>query len=266
MPTPAEEFIAHYASEYYDPVKAKEYYERTKQLKGRQSTKGMSDTQRQALSYTKSRIGEAKKADLTKAQAIQKAQLEAVRKTAEARRAQISAKLKSILENIAAKAAEQEAVVMPKVKQLPLNKIPSNASPKQRAFLLQQNASIRTSNKKAFDAAASAFAVKRQAAQKLKSDASVSARKAAQKAAGEEMRRVGAEAKGAVAKARSSYMATRKQVEAKYDAATDKEYQNIRTQLPSAPPKVKKPRASTRRKRQTTKKEGDLQNDSETRL
>lgn len=35
----ADEFLAHYASEYYDPVKAREYYLRTRELKGREKAK-----------------------------------------------------------------------------------------------------------------------------------------------------------------------------------------------------------------------------------
>ena len=34
-----EDFLVHYASKYYDPVKAHEYYERTKELKGRKNTR-----------------------------------------------------------------------------------------------------------------------------------------------------------------------------------------------------------------------------------
>lgn len=259
MTTRAEEFIAHYASAYYDPVKAKEYYERTKELKGRQSTKGMSEVQRQALSYSKSRIGEAKKADLTKAQANQKAQLENIRKNSEASRARIAEKLKGLLAKIA---SQVNLIKKPEVKLTPLNEIPPNATPRLRAYLEKQNATIRQNNKKSVDKANAEYMVKVQAAQQVASESS----NAARKAAGEEMKKVGAEAKNAIAKARSAYMASRKQVVAKYEKATETEYQNIRTQLPSAPPPVKKPRASTRRKRRTTKKEGDLQNDSETRL
>jgi hypothetical protein len=254
-----EDFIAHYASEFYDPAKAHEYYERNKELKGRKSTKGMSDVQKEALSYTKSKIGAAKKADLAKAQANQKAKLEAIRKTAEASRARIAAKLKGLLDKIAAQA---NIIPKPVVKPTPLNVIPPNASPRLRAYLEKQNTTISQNNKKALDKANSEYMAKRQAAQQVASESS----NAARKAAGEEMKKVGAEAKNAIAKARSAYTASRKQVVDKYEKATDAEFQNIRTQLPSAPPPVKKPRTSTGRKRRTTKKEGDLQNDSETRL
>lgn len=56
-----------YASKYYDPVKAHEYYERTKQLKGRTSTKNLSNEGKSALSYVKKSINDQKKSDLKKA-------------------------------------------------------------------------------------------------------------------------------------------------------------------------------------------------------
>lgn len=237
-------FIAHYASEYYDPVKAKEYYERTKELKGRQSTKGMSDTQKQALSYTKNQISASKKATLEKARAEQKEKMEAIRNVAESSRSRITDKLNALLDQIKSKVA---VIPKPEVKQTPLNVIPSNASPQLRAYLEKQNAAIQQHNKKAVDKANADYRVKVQAAQKVASDNSVAARKAA----GAEMKRIGTDAKAAITKARATYEATKKQTDAKYKQASDKEYQNIKTQLPSAPPKVKKPK--TPRQRSTTK-------------
>ncbi len=54
-------WLAHYASKYYDPVKAHEYYERTKQLKGRsRSTGKLSDEGKQVWEVTKSNITQEK--------------------------------------------------------------------------------------------------------------------------------------------------------------------------------------------------------------
>lgn len=61
-----EEFLhsemAHYASPYYDPVKAHEYYERTKKLKGRRSTSGLNEEGKKAASYIKTQLDEERKA------------------------------------------------------------------------------------------------------------------------------------------------------------------------------------------------------------
>jgi alpha-galactosidase/6-phospho-beta-glucosidase family protein len=42
----------------YDPVKAHEYYEKHKKLKGRRSTKGFSDTQKEQYAYAKDQLRE----------------------------------------------------------------------------------------------------------------------------------------------------------------------------------------------------------------
>lgn len=53
---PHSDFVMHYASPYYDPVKAHEYYEAHKQLKGRHSTKGFTDSGREAANYVKKNL------------------------------------------------------------------------------------------------------------------------------------------------------------------------------------------------------------------
>lgn len=65
--------LAHYASPYYDPVKAKEYYERTKQLKGRQPA--TSSSQREAIGYAKNQIKTAKTKELQSLAARREARL-----------------------------------------------------------------------------------------------------------------------------------------------------------------------------------------------
>lgn len=117
-----EAFLAHYASKYYDPVKAKEYYERTKELKGREK-KLTSDTQKEAWGYARNQISEQRKTAKESAAAAQKAKIEKIRADAE------SAKLR-ILDNLKARIADI-------MKTTP---IPENASPKTRAYLEKMNA------------------------------------------------------------------------------------------------------------------------------
>lgn len=50
--------IKHYASEYYDPVKAHEYYMRTRELKGRKSTSGLNANGKEAAGYVKQKLNE----------------------------------------------------------------------------------------------------------------------------------------------------------------------------------------------------------------
>lgn len=51
-----------YSSKYYDPVKAHEYYEKHKKLKGRTSTKGLNEVGKQAAKMVKENIREERKA------------------------------------------------------------------------------------------------------------------------------------------------------------------------------------------------------------
>lgn len=59
----SKDYLAHYASPYYDPIKAHEYYERTKKLKGRRSTAGLNDEGKAAVKYVRDQLtGERKEA------------------------------------------------------------------------------------------------------------------------------------------------------------------------------------------------------------
>lgn len=93
---PIEEFLAHYASPYYDPVKAHEYYLRTRELKGRRSTSKLSDEGKKVWSYTREQIKEEKKRKVEAEQEKRKQTVEQERVSAQAARERISAKLKQI--------------------------------------------------------------------------------------------------------------------------------------------------------------------------
>lgn len=52
----SDDELKHYASPYYDPVKAHEYYMRTRELKGRTSTAGLNDEGKAAARYVKDQL------------------------------------------------------------------------------------------------------------------------------------------------------------------------------------------------------------------
>lgn len=54
--------ILHYASPYYDPVKAHEYYMKHRELKGHNSTAGLNDEGKAAASYVKEQLTTERKA------------------------------------------------------------------------------------------------------------------------------------------------------------------------------------------------------------
>lgn len=66
----ASSYLIHYASPYYDPQKAHEYYEEHKKLKGRTSTSGLNDTGKEAAKYVKSQIDAEKKSLIEKAKKV----------------------------------------------------------------------------------------------------------------------------------------------------------------------------------------------------
>lgn len=75
--------IAHYASPYYDPVKAHEYYERTKKLKGRRTGTSLNDAGKEAKTYVRNRINAKRDQDLKNAESQSKKRTEERKKSAE---------------------------------------------------------------------------------------------------------------------------------------------------------------------------------------
>ena len=63
-------YLIHYASPYYDPVKAHEYYEEHKKLKGRKSTAGLNDSGKEAAKYVKKQIDDEKNRLIEKAKVV----------------------------------------------------------------------------------------------------------------------------------------------------------------------------------------------------
>lgn len=190
-----EDFLKHYASEYYDPQAAHEYYMRNRELKERNKT---SQEQSQAIGYANKQISTKRKTDLDAASANQKAQLEKLRADAEASRERIAGKLSALFEKLKAESLNVK-----------LNTIPANASPKLRAYLESQNAAMLGKARK--DNA------------KLYAEAS--------KVTREEMKKVATDVKAAITAARDSYKANREALIAKYDQAKVTEEANIRQNI-----------------------------------
>ena len=67
--------LQHYASPYYDPVKAHEYYMRTRELKGRRSTTKLNDEGKKVWAYTKNEISGKKKEKVKEEQEKRKQKL-----------------------------------------------------------------------------------------------------------------------------------------------------------------------------------------------
>lgn len=202
--------LAHYASEYYDPAKAKAYYERTKKLKGRE--KPLTETQRSATTFAKSNIATARKDATEKNRDSQKARLEGLRAKADEAVKAIQGKLDGASKDFDQKVAD----IANAIKTVPLNEISPTADPKVKAFLEKQNKHIRDANvakgkKQVRELADIVAKVKKEAA--------------------EERRRVADDLRTSLQKARDDYAAQVVRTKAKYDKAVDTETKNIRTQV-----------------------------------
>jgi hypothetical protein len=128
MTVDVEDFLAHYASQYYDPQKAHDYYMETRQLKNENSGPQLSKEQRQkqteGLSYAKNQIASKKKSDLESLDASTKAQFEKLQADAQAKVARISDSLNEFF----AKLGDRQ---------------PTRGELKKIAFMQKQNNAIR---------------------------------------------------------------------------------------------------------------------------
>lgn len=75
--------LSHYASPYYDPKKAHEYYERTKKLKGRKTGTSLNDAGKEAKTYIRTQINSKRDQDLKNAESQSKKRTEERKKSAE---------------------------------------------------------------------------------------------------------------------------------------------------------------------------------------
>jgi hypothetical protein len=269
-----EQFLAHYADPYYDPVKAHEYYLQNRQLKGRQSTKGMSETQKEGLAYAKNQLAIAKKGDLQAAAAANKQAVQQLHAAATARRDEITAKLKDLFANlktaatsgnqaieaekqgklddltsrIKAQADEISAKAVEQIKALP--PIPDGVSDKRRAFLSAQRAAAaarihgeaNAQLQKVVDAGrteSAAIAADAQSKHAALSTSTKGQQQTARAGATADRATVAADLKAMVAQASADYKARREALNAEYDTKTQQEYDAIKKNLPSAPAKGK---------------------------
>ena len=227
--------LHHYASQYYDPVKAHEYYMRNRELKGRTTT-GMSDEQREAWKVTKSNITSEKRSKLDAAQQERQQKIEATRQRAIQMREQISAKLAKLAEKLQTdKVSEREKIsakIQAEIDNLP--PIPRNISTSQRNALIKKRqaeiAKIRGQGDSELQ----------KLDQKYESEKS---------SLGQKREKVRVELKNKVAEARESYKKARESINADYEKIYQREYDNIKASIPG--------KAKTR-KRSTTNEDSKV--------
>lgn len=124
-----KDILIHYASPYYDPVKAHEYYEQHKHLKGR-PTGRLTDEGKQVWKVTKMNIDQAKKIENDEARLVKIYNVQQFQNKAKEQRTMVQAKLKELLNTINAKyKTDTEALTETQKHQIEVN----NRLKKQKA-------------------------------------------------------------------------------------------------------------------------------------
>lgn len=211
-----------HADSRYDPAKAHEYYERTKELKGRRDGKGLSDNQKKGWAYTKSEVEKERKQAVATAADDNRQAVAELRSKSMQRRDAIREKLRQIMDRITSNsAAEREDIskeVQAKIDQLP--PIPKGISKAKAAELAteRREAIAKIRGEAGADRAA------------LSTDTKT-ARATERETGNSEREQVITALKGSLEAARDKYKAAREQITAQYESELDTEFNAIRTNV-----------------------------------
>ena len=111
VPGAKEAVVIHYASPYYDPVKAHEYYMRTRELKGRRSATQLNDEGKKVWSYTKNSIKDNKSSEVEEEKNKRNQKISEFRAIAAQAKKQITENLKALNEQLTKSNTEQKESV-----------------------------------------------------------------------------------------------------------------------------------------------------------
>lgn len=204
--------LLHYASEYYDPAKAHEYYLKNRQLKGRT---GLSDEGKDVWDATKNNISAEKKSRLKDYAKQKEIDIKNSRDKAEAIRTEITNKLKALSDKLNAKYKSDNDAITKQMQAISSNKsLSKEQKAEKRAELVAQRQKL-SSNRKD------------------ESSKNASAMKA-------ERTKTASDLKAAIESAREMYTKNKESLDSNYEAKTQNEYDNIKEQYTE----VKKGRGS----------------------
>lgn len=258
------EYIRHYASPYYDPVKAHEYYMKTRELKGKRSVQKLSDEGKKVWAYAKNEIKTEKKEKVDAEREKQKQTTTDLRERASETRKQISSRLKELNEALTKRAAsrkeriesekksdledveknatkrreQMESKTNAEIEKLMAVEIPKSLSKAERAERLAERnekiaklrSGLKSDKSKLSEDFQSDKASVRADAQSRKQKVSDETRedKAANSAnASAERFQVSAELKSAIAAAREAYKAAKESLDSSYEEIYQREYDKI---------------------------------------
>lgn len=257
----SESHLSHYESEFYNPVKAHEYYMRTRDLKGRQNVGDLkSKSQKESWKVTKSNIDKAKTTESKTQSARRTAEVQRVRQSAQQKRAQIQGTIKQLFEKLKEnqqtsttrvsetsvkfldKLAEQRTRQLEKIAKETKAKLdrvpplPKGSSDSERAARAKEIAQIKNDGKSKSDFVISLIGQQENQIQEAAStqiqtiiNRSSQTRKNAQESSRQNSERIANELKGAIDTANKTYIALKKQTKDKYDAVYQREFEAIKT-------------------------------------
>lgn len=133
--------LAHYSSPYYDPVKAHEYYLRTRELKGRTSTGGLNDTGKEALTQVKAKLKEERDSTVKKAKNDTVSQIV---KNTSAMQSRIDS-LKKLFDGLGSQSEDEQSAQKARIKDQ-IAKLRAQNSEQRAALKAQQSNTIRKAN------------------------------------------------------------------------------------------------------------------------
>lgn len=246
-----------YASQYYDPVKAHEYYERTKKLKGR-STSGMSEEQRKTWGFVKGNILSEKKQKREDLNEASRSETEELRNEAAAVRERIAEKLKKWISEITGEASyekqtlskaaklQKEEIQAEKQRKLEaIPEIPKTASPEQKERMrlsnAQERADINNETKEKLSAIMETTSEKRiDVSQKATSEKSE-----ARESSTQERKVVSEKLKASIFSVREKVKEIKETLNATTEETLDREYANIMKNIAGKSTKAKKSKTSS---------------------
>lgn len=239
---PEKDSLQHYASPYYDPVKAHEYYMRTRELKGRRSSSKLNDEGKKVWSYTKEQISENKKADTEEERNQRDRKIAEYRDKASKTREAISNRLKQLKEALTESSKreresisrEQEAEIEriekeknDAIEKIRARKIPEGISDEQRARLIERrNSEIAKLENDATAAKANARSQSVSDRVSLTENTQRSREQYSADAA-RDREEVSTKLKSAISAAREAYKAAKESLDQSYETIYQTEYDKI---------------------------------------
>lgn len=212
-----DQFFLKHGESRYDPVKAHEYYLRTRELKGRRSSSQLKgNAKKERWAYTKNVVGEERKQALEKASIDRREGAKQLREKAQAQREEIRGKLEQAMLRLTndSKVTREKISQDVKSKIEALPKMPEGLTKQQRAeFAAKRREEI---------------AKIRGEANQKRDDVSLyvdKAREGEREFASVNREQVASDLKSSLEKAKEAYEAKKEEIKAKYEAELDQEFE-----------------------------------------